>query len=343
MGKGFYDQSQWKGPFYDKREVEVTIYDRRYKTERKDTIKVPTQELNRIEKEIEHLPDALAGEAFEENVLAYLNQIMGDLEEIGWEEEVMNFEPIDSKINPMPKPYVKTSEFDLIEGNNMKLIMENWRNFISEETASGLKEFYHGTCFPMESFTKGITTGRAKGFGQGSGFYVFSDKINAVEHAKSITSDDGPSKEEDCPPSASPIVIVIDPPLTSENFDIDYELATGNFIKFMIKHPDQFKGKVVTFDGHPWKVKTIVDRGVSIRGGATGRKRRFFGLTSTTAAHAPFFSNLANLFAKENPKMFRQFEEEILENIKVLKYNGKETIYPLRIEDLKGEVLWRRK
>ena len=42
------------------------------------------------------------------------------------------------------------------------------------------------------------------------------------------------------------------------------------------------------------------------------------------------------------PELFGKFESEYLNRVSTLKYNGKETIYPVRIEDLQGNVLWSK-
>ena len=67
----------------------------------------------------------------------------------------------------------------------MKLIMESWNRFLNEEEGADLKEFYHATDWPVKDFIKGIDP-RAEGYGQGKGFYVFSKKEDALEHAATL-------------------------------------------------------------------------------------------------------------------------------------------------------------
>jgi hypothetical protein len=43
------------------------------------------------------------------------------------------------------------------------------------------------------------------------------------------------------------------------------------------------------------------------------------------------------------PELFNKFEQEYLPKASVLKYNGKEKIFPVRIEDLQGNILWQNK
>jgi len=76
----------------------------------------------------------------------------------------------------------------------MKITRRQLRNLIIESLggaqSSILKEFYHATTFPVNSFVNGIQIDKAKGFGQGAGFYVFTKKRDALAHARSITNPD---------------------------------------------------------------------------------------------------------------------------------------------------------
>ena len=53
-------------------------------------------------------------------------------------------------------------------------------------------------------------------------------------------------------------------------------------------------------------------------------------------------AQMAKDLAKENPEMFKKFEQEILPKASAIKYNGKEKLIPLKIEDLEGNVVWSR-
>ena len=43
-----------------------------------------------------------------------------------------------------------------------------------------------------------------------------------------------------------------------------------------------------------------------------------------------------------DPAKYDEFEKQTLPKARALKYNGKTKIQPLRIEDVKGKVLWSR-
>ena len=39
---------------------------------------------------------------------------------------------------------------------------------------------------------------------------------------------------------------------------------------------------------------------------------------------------------------FDEFENLVLKNANVIKYNGEDKIYPIRIEDLDGNIIWKK-
>jgi hypothetical protein len=53
-------------------------------------------------------------------------------------------------------------------------------------------------------------------------------------------------------------------------------------------------------------------------------------------------SKFARMLANFSPEMFNKFESEYLHLSPAIKYNCKKKIWPLRIEDINGKVLWHR-
>jgi hypothetical protein len=221
----------------------------------------------------------------------------------------------------------------------MKITKRQLRKLIRESIGQR-KEFYHATMFPVSSFLDGIDM-RAQGFGQGSGFYVFTNKALAIRHAKSIASGT-PSKEiEYAGDDRSPKIIVINPELTSENFDIDYEFMSSKLIDYMINNQELFKGLQFQHDGTSYEIRRLLpDDGygpkIQVK---KGRIRKTIS-GDTGIEGGAILSKLANKFYEIYPDLFRQFEEEILDSASILKYNGQEVIYPIRIEDLQGKILY---
>ena len=199
----------------------------------------------------------------------------------------------------------------------MKLLFENWRGYLNEETEGEGMLLYHATCSPPESFTKGVDPARAKGYGQGEGFYFFTKKVNAVNHGRNIENPKSSiSKEVECPPEPQPpkaIIVISDEPVTPENFDIDYELFGYGFSQFILQNLDYFSEN---------------DQALGL-GRRAGRGVQNFG-------------GAAKLIASGYPDLFKKFEEQFLSKANAIKYNGKEKIIPLRIEDIEGNVIWSR-
>jgi hypothetical protein len=63
----------------------------------------------------------------------------------------------------------------------------------------------------------------------------------------------------------------------------------------------------------------------------------------TSVGNAASNRTLALFLQQYVPEKFEEFEKRHLPKAKVLKYNGKEKIFPVRIEDLQGNVLWPTK
>jgi len=221
----------------------------------------------------------------------------------------------------------------------MKLLFENWRGYLNEETEGEGMLLYHATCSPPESFTKGIDPTRAKGYGQGEGFYFFTNKASAVNHANNLVKD-SVDKEEAIDCSGGAHIVISDEPVTPETFDIDYETYAGGFAEFVVNNKEYFEPRK---DNYGLGIRKIFDRSITIylRPGKKGSKGIGIG-SDIDRYRAVLVAQMAKDLAKENPEMFKKFEQEILSKAYAIKYNGKEKIIPLRIEDIEGNVIWSR-
>ena len=232
----------------------------------------------------------------------------------------------------------------------MKLILENWNNFINEQAEGGGIELYHATCAQPEAFAKGIDVSLAKGYGQGEGFYLFTKKDRAIRHAEELINDDLEKQVKiDC--SKGAYIVIVDEPVTPENFDVDYELYdrfVAAFIlenaemleytkKYIQKIPDFKTTKFINLDG-----ASIA--GFKYRGQSIGLQNIASGYSARGGPErGELFGKLMSNLLKDKPDLFKQFEEQFLSNATVIKYNGKKKIFPLRIEDLEGKTVWSRK
>jgi hypothetical protein len=233
----------------------------------------------------------------------------------------------------------------------MKLLLENWREYIKEEQEGEGMLLYHATCSPPESFASGIDAKRAKGYGQGEGFYFYTKKEKAINHAKEALAGKF-DKEEACPEDATTAYLVIsDEPVTPENFDIDYEVFGSAFAKFILQNIEYFSQ-----NDQALGLGRRAGQGIGHRSGSYLIKpnKKLLGIDSAGVIYldrppseydkgtGKVLSAVARKLNELNPEMFKQFEEKFLSKASAVKYNGEKTIYPLRIEDLEGNVVWSR-
>jgi len=220
-------------------------------------------------------------------------------------------------------------------------------------------ELYHATDRDnLESFKSGIDISKAgtkfdgaggndHKLGQGKGFYVFKKKQSALAHAKRTKQD---------------TVVVIDQDINSNNFDIDYEVE-GHLLKkvfsdqkvvdYLIDHLK--KQNIKRQDGSPALAQTFLDKSwfITVPLDVFGTKiMKQFTLTTDVLGDGGDDTNVGGgasnarfaLFLQQYaPELFNKFEQEYLPKASVLKYNGKEKIFPVRIEDLQGNILWQNK
>lgn len=202
-------------------------------------------------------------------------------------------------------------------------------------------EFYHATNKKyLESFKGGIridlsgTNHYGAGKDQGSGFYVFKYKRDAIRYATRINERDDDQV----------IVVIARHELRASEFDIDYE-AHGNIALTYIRH--LIDNNLIDLEEYKIKLTEckslrtgIIGRWCNINGAGFDNLDNIgdtYGVQQATAL-SQFFQKLN----QNQPELFNEFEAESLKKADTLKYNGGETIHPVRIEDLQGNVLWSR-
>jgi len=242
--------------------------------------------------------------------------------------------------------------------------MKNFRTWlnINENAEGGTKELYHATLSGpnneiLNSFIhNGIDPQKSKGYFQGGGFFVFQDKNIAINHAKDVdeTQDKkDPFFKKEVEVKGKPIIIVVDEPITPECFDIDYEAFSQAFSRFMYdnfnffqKHAndlnmfihskyDDTKRVFAAFNSQ--KIPDSVLRGVRFTPRGEIKDQQ-----TVSPEEGGEYSKFAEKLAKLDPNMFNKFEEEYLHLSPAIKYNCKKKIWPARIEDINGKILWQR-
>ena len=217
-----------------------------------------------------------------------------------------------------------------------KLILE--QSSILNET-----ELYHATTKDnIESFKAGIDNEKAgtlhggAGASQGKGFYVFKNKDNAIAHANTEHG-------------KGDTIIVIDRDINSENFDIDYEVEfmlvtkfIANNWKFFLNNWEKFH--IYNHTGReikPPSMQGVFKIGFDgvWTGTINGNNQERGGRNIEDAA---LLWKFVQEWKTVDLDLFKEFEDEALKSVKVLKYNGTEKIFPVRIEDLQGNIIWSK-
>tara|TARA_A100001015_G_C15030922_1_gene733181 strand:- start:966 stop:1649 length:684 start_codon:yes stop_codon:yes gene_type:complete len=226
--------------------------------------------------------------------------------------------------------------------------MENWRRFVIKENEEKLKEFYHASQASfLESFKSGIDIQKgasSEDTWQGSGFYVFASKEKALNHAKQLADPDSQTTKFGDMGDGGGIIVVIDPPLTPENFDIDYEHWNRVYLQFLLDNLDYVWQNKEALSIHPKASRNRFEkhRMITFQTPLFPRVAYKVATPQRGMARAKVLQKSADGMAETYPDLFRRFEEQALPSAAVLKYNGTEKIFPLRIEDLEGNIIWSR-
>jgi hypothetical protein len=161
---------------------------------------------------------------------------------------------------------------------------------------------------------------------QGTGFYFYKNKKRALNHAAE-------NKGE--------VVLVFDQDINSEVFDIDYEgdyNLAGKYLQdnadFVEAHKKELSIKNLIKDASGKLLSISVTVG-----------NRYGGIPlQDDDVNIDMANKMAYVFQKLeklDKSKFDAFEKAALKISNTLKYNGKEKIYPVRIEDLQGNILWK--
>ena len=203
-------------------------------------------------------------------------------------------------------------------------------------------ELYHAADKDqLESFKSGIDISKAgtkfdgAGANQGKGFYVYSNKNDAYNHAKE---------------NGQELVVVIDQALNADDFDVDTEGEYQSVIKFIGDNWDFFvkNWKSLGIQHHVLKNQPPTNNGVCRISFDGARTPTFNANTNSSMPigkdEGPtLIWKMVQEWKKIDLVLFQKFENENLKNAKVLKYNGEKKIFPVRIEDLQGNILWQNK
>ena len=202
---------------------------------------------------------------------------------------------------------------------------------------SGTVELYHATRSGennenIASLRRGIDSSFSQGFGQGAGFFLWKTKQLALEHGRDMESGKY-SKEVNV--TGHPVIVTVREELTPEDFDVDYEAAGPDFLKFLeanqawvTQHSNQIMAKVNS-DG----------LGINIWGEGMTRRSMRFDTDVASVSQAQSLGRLAKRISALEPDVMRRFETLMLDRVEAVKYVGSRLLYPTRVERLDGRLM----
>jgi len=208
----------------------------------------------------------------------------------------------------------------------------NWLQKIAQQQQITV---YHGSSTganntTLQSFRQG-TQNKGGGYGQGGGFYVWTDYATAKNHATGFGQD------------GYPMVLAFAVTLNPEEWDIDYELMPQTAAQAIARHWQEFQSLGPIQIGNtiidPSR-STTEDGGIGIyRSLTAGRKMiRFDDQSSGGGAGIEWGKLLSNIIQRMeqiNPQIILEMEQQAFSNLKpgqALKYVGQGTLMPTQIQ-----------
>lgn len=212
-------------------------------------------------------------------------------------------------------------------------------------------EVYHGTYTGdgdkvLRSFKdKGVLSGLASGYGQGHGFYVWSDKKSAANHTNAIANNPMVSTGADL--KGSPMIVTIEAIMEPGDWDLDYESNRESMIDWLydnhemaneiageegIRVHNRFNREIPTGND-----RMVMSKGIQFQEPRGSRSTHYAKGQSGIRA-GELVGSIMNRIQQKDPATVHRFEELFFANMGpgiAVKYVGSEPLKPKRIEVLK--------
>ena len=227
------------------------------------------------------------------------------------------------------------------------------------------REVYHGSNTgtnnsALQSFqARGIQPNIAQGYGQGAGFFVFSDKQTALNHTNSIVNNDNVQTQADT--GGLPMIVTIEAILDPEQWDLDYEMNTNVILKWLHNNwatvKDQLadilnlsKTKVINqpatqssiSPGQTYPAQQGFQFAPTYGDYAGGNRRKTMTLQNGRGGdvgEGELMGQIMNKLQQKDPNVTRPFEEKFFANMGpgvAIKYVGQQPLKPKKIEVLQN-------
>jgi len=256
----------------------------------------------------------------------------------------------------MEKQGRKPKEFET-KTNDEKM----WRKNRGYATGGKVK-LYHGSNTGVDdsvlkSFKeKGALSNIAKGYGQGEGFYLYTEKNKAEQQAKMRVNGGSNFTVAQGDRSGKPMVLSFDETLDPKTYDLDYELQKGLVVQWMHDNYDTLKDKYAPtenqtglkgkFDKNP--DAGMMSVGVRVQEGSQtlksedgteftlpgGSRKSIYAGSEGDVREGALLGQLMSRIQSGDPELINSFESKLFEKPLglALKYVGSSPLKPTNIE-----------
>ena len=310
---------------------------------------------------------------------ALLEQIFGSAG-AGILDDALRTRPIDFPMGIGPKaasifgidPSIPTEVKRTIDSNSRGKAVEEFKRYFRQKygipdpekaaqklAGGGPVKLYHGSnSGPDDSVLNnfkenGILSNMASGYGQGSGFFMWSDKNSAVSHAKTLI-DPNSNMTTSAKTGGRPMVVEATEVLNPKNWDLDYELQNKNVIDYIHANFDHLKPLLEKSQGvdlgdglKNFQFRNKIDEYVDPNDNTTMRKvqigfnddnkevRRTLANTTGDLRTGQVVGKLVQALRMGDPNVLDTFESDFFSNLQpgtALKYVGSSPLKPSNIE-----------
>jgi TP901 family phage tail tape measure protein len=219
-----------------------------------------------------------------------------------------------------------------------------------------IRDIWHGTTTGkddsvLESFKKyGAKSDVSHGFGQGHGFYVYSDPTSAMLRAMELEG--GANFLTAADPNGRPMALKFTELLDGKNWDLDYEFQNADIVNFIHANYDRVKEAIAKSKGVDLgtnlkdfsldkKYDEYLDTtdntmmrkmGISFKDQGKDAEKLLANNNSGDARSGEVLSSLVKSLMHSDPDFYEEFENSFFNNLKPkqgLKYVGKDPLKPV--------------
>jgi TP901 family phage tail tape measure protein len=232
------------------------------------------------------------------------------------------------------------------------------QNYINAKrfASGGPVRLYHGSNTGVEdsvlkSFQEnGVLPNVAQGYGQGAGFYTWTDRLSAIKHAKNISAGNIITNSQS---GGKQMVVELTESLNPKNWDLDYEMQAAEISDFLYSNFDKLgplleKSKGIDLGNNfkNFELREKYDEYIDGGGEATRKTqigfqendkeiRRTIVNSTGDLRTGAVLGKLISSLRMADPTVTDAFEEEFFANLKpgqAIKYVGASPLKPTNIE-----------